>query len=427
MYDKAHMLGRVDLVIIDECHLVPRRGNGMYLRFLKEMRVISPHVKVIGMTATPYRLDSGLLTSGENRIFTEAAYTADIGELVAEGYLCPLVSKQGAARADTSHIRVRYGEFVEADLAAAMDTEILVRGAVDETLELCRCRNKWLIFCTSVEHAHHVRDEVASRGIQCGLVTGETTAYDRSRTLDDFRGGSLRAVVNVNVLTTGFDAPDIDAIVMLRPTLSTGLYVQMLGRGMRPHPSKNNTLVLDFAGNVMRHGPIDCISVKGEKKTENGQAPMKPCPSCKSIVHISRRECPDCGFIFAVEDRGAAKHSTRASTAPVMQCIARKPEQIEVDSIEYEIHKKRGSPNSLKVIYNCGLMQYCEWICLEHDGYARRKACDWWATRSNEPPPATVAEAILASGTLRKPNAITVDFSKRYPSVTRCTFKNNGV
>ena len=120
-------------------------------------------------------------------------------------------------------------------------------------------------------------------GIECGWVDGHTSAREREETIARFRSGELRHLANVNVLTTGFDAPNVDCVALLRPTASPGLYYQMVGRGFRLAPGKADCLVLDFGGNVMRHGPVDDLQMRDRNPTGR-PAPMKECPGCNALV-----------------------------------------------------------------------------------------------------------------------------------------------
>src|SRR5262249_45525244 len=188
-------------------------------------------------------------------------------------------------------------EFIAGQLQAAVDRESITDTAVDEILAYGEGRRSWLVFCSGVEHATHVAAALRGRGVSCATIFGDTPPAERDRTIAAFKRGEIRALASMGVLTTGFNAPSVDLIAMLRPTKSVGLYVQMVGRGTRLAPGKQNCLVLDFAGNVARHGPVD--AVKPARSAEgDGPPPSKVCPDCDSIVAAAARQCPDCGHQF---------------------------------------------------------------------------------------------------------------------------------
>ncbi len=303
VYKRACELDAFDLVIVDECHLIPEEGDGMYRQFLTDARKVNPNLRVIGLTATPYRMKSGLICGPDN-ILNEVCYEVGIRELIRDGYLCPLVTKAGRQKADTSELHIRGGEFVAGELEDLMDQDALVEAACAEIVEQTRARQACLIFASGVRHGQHVASVLAEKhGIECGFVCGDTSGGQRAELLARFRGvpsdglferSPLKYLCNVNVLTTGFDAPNVDCVALLRPTMSPGLYYQMVGRGFRLHPGKKDCLVLDFGGNVLRHGPVDQIRVR-ERDGDGGEAPVKECPACHSLVAAGYASCPDCG------------------------------------------------------------------------------------------------------------------------------------
>lgn len=400
-----------DIVIIDEAHLVSKKADTMYGRFMAALRKHNPKMKVVGLTATHYRMDSGLLTDGETRIFTDIAYEADVGDLIKAGWLCPLVAKNGATKADLSKVHTRGGEFVPSELQHAMDKAELIEGALDEVATYATDRNHILGFCAGVEHAQHCAERCRARGWTAAYVSGDMTSYERDRIIGDFKAGRVRFLFNAMLLTTGFDAPHIDCILMLRPTKSTGLYVQIMGRGLRKHPSKENTLVLDFAGNVERHGPIDQIKVK--KKREKGEgvsvAPVKECPSCHELLMTMVMKCPQCGHEFPA----SAPHGTEASEA-VLVAALQEPKVYTVDSVEYEYHDKMGKAPSMKVTYWCGPSGFTEWVPIEDTrSYVKKHAIYWFYARGITCP-AKVADALAMGTSIPAPDTITVKPDGKY-------------
>jgi DNA repair protein RadD len=368
VYRRACELDTFDLVIVDECHLIPPEGEGMYRQFLADLKVVNPQLRIIGLTATPFRMKSGMICS-EDHFLNAVCYEIGIRELIRDGYLCPLVSKAGSQRADTSGLHVRGGEFVADEVEQLMDQDELVESACREIVQYIQDSKARLIFASGIKHAQHVvRVLNEKHGIECGFVCGETPARDRDELLARFRGVAsdglferkpLKYLANVNVLTTGFDAPNIDCIALLRPTMSPGLYSQMVGRGFRLHPGKENCLVLDFGGNVLRHGPVDQIKVKEAPAAVTGEAPAKECPECHSVIAAGYAVCPDCGYKFPPPER--QKHEAKASEAGILsgQVTTR---VYTVRDVIFSVHTKRGAddgaPKTMRVDYDVGFYDY---------------------------------------------------------------------
>jgi superfamily II DNA or RNA helicase len=242
VYKRACELDAFDLIIVDEVHMVPADGEGMYRQFLSDMKAINPNVRVIGLTATPFRMKSGMICAPEN-ILNHVCYEVGVRELIVQGFLCPLKTKSGTAKADTSNLHVRAGEFVAEEVETLMDTEHLVESACTEIVELTSERKSVLVFAAGIAHANHVAEVLRGKyGADVATVFGDTPYEERDSVIKRFKTGGIKFLVNVNVLTTGFDAPNVDCIVLLRPTMSPGLYYQMVGRGFRIHPEKSNCI-----------------------------------------------------------------------------------------------------------------------------------------------------------------------------------------
>jgi DNA repair protein RadD len=436
VYRKAALFGDVGIVIVDECHLVPRGDSGMYHTFFDGLREVNPHLCVIGMSATPFRLDSGNLHEGDDRLFDGIAYEVPVRRLVKEDYLCRLVSRIGKHKVDVSAVHTRGGDFVESELEAAMNTDENVEAAVDEFLGRCAERHRMIVFCCGVAHAHTVAASLRRRGVAVGTVTGDTPRHERDNILADFQAGLLRAVTNCNVLTTGFDCPSIDAVIMLRPTMSTGLYIQQAGRGMRIAQGKTDCLVLDYAGNIMRHGPVDDVSVGIQYK--NGTPRYKECPQCYAPIPTGCRTCPECQYEYPPpEKRRVFLANSTASALNIMgterEYDAERDEVVDmgygmintpVHYMSYQIHQSSPfKPRTLQVTYHCARRErFKEWVCFEHEEgtYPRRKAEQWWRLRSGVECPDTCEQAATMSPSLKRPLRITVDMSEKYARVTAC-------
>ena len=382
-------------MLVDEAHMIPAEGDGMYRQFLAEAKTVCPHLRIVGFTATPFRMKTGPICTPDG-FLNHTCYEVGVRELIVQGFLCPLITKAGVNKVDTSEVHVRGGEFVAGELEDLMDDDRLVESASGETVAYASDRKAVLIFASGIRHGEHIDRVLREKhNIECGFVTGETPTAQRDAILSRFRRGELKYLCNVNVLTTGFDAPHIDCVALVRPTMSPGLYYQMVGRGFRLFAGKQNCLILDFGGNVLRHGPVDQINVV-ERPRGDGEAPVKECPECNSLIAAGYAICPHCGYAFPPPVR--QKHEAKATTVGILTGQATDTEY-EVQDISYSVHKKRGAdddaPRSMRVDYRLGLNHWqSEFICVEHDGYARQKAIAWWRQRSPDPVPDTAERAV---------------------------------
>jgi DNA repair protein RadD len=415
VFRSPERLGRRDLVLIDECHLVPHDGAGMYRSLLDALRNVVPDVRVCGFSATPFRLDSGRLDEGDGKIFDSVIFDYHIGRGIADGWLSPLSSKATNTTIDARGVGRRGGEFIASELEAAADDETKINAACDEIVELGTNRRCWLIFWCGISHATHVRDALRARGIACEAVFGETPQDDRKRIISEFKAGHIRCVVNVMVLTTGFNVPQVDLLVMLRPTLSTGLYVQMVGRGTRKADGKTDCLILDFARNVYRHGPVDQVNVSIAGRAGGTGAGVKvdsvnanECPDCGELNALTAKLCVACDYEFP-QPRPQAKHATTAEAVPI---LAGAPAWLPVRGVSFHRHLKFNNPDApptLRVEFLCGLSVYADYVALEHRGPARTFAERFWFAHGGEQPvPASVDEALERVHELDRPFELTV-------------------
>ena len=420
VYQKACELGVFDLILIDEAHLLPESGEGMYRTFLKEAKVVNPNVRLIGFTATPYRLSSGMICKPEN-LLNHICYEKGIKELINEGYLCRIHTKVPAQKIDCSKIHVRNGEFRADEVAELFSTETVVHSIFTDIFRKTHDRNKILVFCADVAQATLFQREI-QRVADVGLITGETPSHERAELIARFQdkptgllneSKPLRWLVNVNVLTTGFDAPNIDCVVLARPTLSPGLYYQMTGRGFRLAPGKTDCLVLDYGGNIGRHGCVDAIRIKTKSGgILGGEAPIRECPECHTILSISVSRCDVCGYIFPMPEPESKLDATASKDGILSGQI--KETEYEVLHVAYSKHyKKNGTPDdppTLRVDYEVAVNTFVQkWVCPEHKGWAwSNKFVPWWSRRTDIKPPTTVDEALHYSHSLAVPQRITV-------------------
>ena len=366
---KARELGHIDLVIIDECHLVNHKDEGGYRGLLEQLKAINPAIRVVGLTATPYRLGHGLITD-KPALFDALIEPISIEELIYKGYLSTLRSKVTKAKLDTTGVHKRGGEFIESELQAAVDTDDKNQAVVQEVMALAGERKAWLFFCAGVKHAEHIAEALRQQGVTAACVTGDTPKKQRDEMIADFKAGKLQALTNANVLTTGFDYPDIDLVVMLRPTMSASLYVQMAGRGMRVKSHTDHCLVLDFAGVVATHGPITNVQPPKKGGDGNGEAPLKVCENCDELVHISVMVCPACQHPFPV--REAKKLQLHDD-----DIMGLEGQELEVTSWAWRKHiSKQSGKEMLAVTYYGSLSDapITEYLPIAHEGYAGQSA-----------------------------------------------------
>lgn len=440
VWNKIGLIGHVDVVLVDECHLIPTKSNTMYGQFFRVLREVNPDLKIVGLTATPFRLDSGRLDEGDDRMFDRVVYTYGIADGVLDGYLAPLSSKETAMELSTKGVGRLGGDYKQSALQAAVDKFDVTRQAVDEIVAKGADRRSWLCFCSGVEHTEHVRDEIRSRGISCETITGETPKDERRRIIEDFKSYRIRALTNNSVLTTGFNHKGVDLLAFLRPTLSASLYLQMAGRGTRvlyapgmsldtpeqrraaiaagPKPS---CLVLDFAGLVDKHGPVDMVQPK-EPGSGEGDAPIKICPQegfdkhgnkgCGEKLHASVRICSCCGFEFDIDD--SPKITAQAAAAPIMSTA--EPETRTVASRTFRHHPgKDGKPDSVKVTFMVGMTAINEWCCPGHKGYPKSKSDRWWMAHGGQRPfPSSSLEWLERQGELHETVEIKVKPNGKY-------------
>ena len=410
VYNKALSFEPFDMIIVDEAHRIPTSGDGKYRKFIADCKLVNPNVRIAGFTATPYRLGCGPVCH-KDHILNAICYEADVGKLIDDGYLCKLRSKCGEAAPDLENVRRQgRGDYVVNELAKAVNNDNLIRNSVTDALAHIRAENRRSViwFCVDVAHTEAVRMELVNQGVYAKSVTGHTPDAERDRIVRDFDQRRFQHLCNCNCFTEGFNVKHVDCIVLLRPTLSKGLYVQMVGRGLRLHPDKTDCLILDYARCIETHGPIDCI--------DGGRVRLATCQKCRNVFSWAVRKCPECGWeipkqeIETVEreERERKMHEERAAQLAI---LGREPETLEVDDVSISRHVKEGSPDSLRVTYRCGLRTFSEWLCFGHEGYARQKAAAWWAARFVGLPP-SVDEACqdlwLASRIKARTKTITV-------------------
>jgi len=410
--NNPHIFGHRDIIFIDEAHLINTDDASMYLTCLATMKLINPHIKIIGLTATPFRMGQGMITDGG--IFTDIVHDLcsmeNFNQLIADGYLAPLVPLRTKIELDISNVGMSKGDFNQGQLQHAVDVAEVTWNGLRELVEAAKDRRSWLIFASGIEHAEHIAEMLGQFGIDCAAVHSKQSPEYNDKAIAAFKDFSLRAIVNYGKLTTGFNHPAIDAIAMFRPTQSVPLWVQMLGRGTRPTNGKKNCLVLDYARNTPCLGPINDPMIPRKKGGGGGEVPVKVCDFCGVFNHIKNKTCSHCETEFSFEikiTKSAGHHELIKSDLPIIEIF-------EVDRVIYNKHQKsQVSTPCLKAVYYTGIRSFTEWLFPQSTkGPGKHFFKQWWKQRSEIPPPNTVEEALQYVTMLKKPKTVKVWVNK---------------
>lgn len=386
------------IIIQDECHLTSHKESTTYRKFFNEILSINPNARFIGLTASPFRADTGRLDEGENRFYEEVIYELEMRWMIDNGFLCKPITPKGLTHIDTTGVGTRAGDYIESQLEIVVDNDDLIQSCINQIMLYGVDRKKWLIFTPGVKTCEKVRDQIRLRGISCEMILGTTPKEERKNILDQYRSGVIKCLVNVALLTTGVDVPAIDLIAGLRPMKSPVLYQQTVGRGLRIHPEKSDLLYLDFGGVIEELGPLDAIDIRKRASTKQDdierQAPTKVCPACGAECAIAQKWCFNCSYEFPVSQ---GLNKTADKDRNIMSFGD--PETKFVIKMSYAPHKSKKNPDgpkTLRVSYVCLDGKYDEYVCFGHKGYARDKAVSWHnRMRPDVPVPPTAEESAL--------------------------------
>lgn len=421
MIKNPSIFGHRDICFVDEAHLISQDESSQYLTFLATMRLINPNLKVIGLTATPFRMGMGMLTDGG--LFTDIIHDLtkmnEFNRLIAENYLSPLVPMRTKTELDVSNVGMIKNEFIASQLQHAVDKYEITYAGLQELVTAGQNRKSWLIFSSGIEHSNHIAEILAKFGVECASVHSKQTDEYNDSAIKAFKSNRLRAISCFSKLTTGFNHPSIDLIGDFRPTMSIPLHIQKLGRGTRPAVGKSNCLVLDYGRNVPRLGAVNDPIIPKKKGEKTGDLPVKLCDSCGAYNHISARKCCACGVEFTFQVKIVAKPGTTEilrSDAPIVEIF-------NVDNVVYtKKENKNGKPPYIRVVYMCGMQSFSENVFPQHTGYARKLFSNWWKQRHQTEPPQLVDEALHYISQLRKPKRIKVWCNRVYPEVLSCEY-----
>lgn len=424
------LLGRRGLVIIDECHLVSDSETTTYRKVLEALRSECPSMRVLGLTATPYRMKGGRLVEQENPVFTDEVYdlTRSFERLIGEGYLSRVITMRPEKVIDLTGIHTKMGDFARGEIEKRLSEGDTLREACRIVRDVAarQGRRAWIFFVTGIANGEIVKAILDEMEIKAAAVNSSHPQEENDAALTAFREGRLTALVSADQLTTGFDAPNIDLIAMLRPTKSVGLYVQMVGRGLRVAPGKKDCLVLDFARNIERLGPINDpfvpASGAGGKETpeeakerEKAQR-MKTCPDCEAYVRAWEKFCPYCGHDFSVMELTAEGmdaeilsllHETYGFT------VARGHALVTLTGMRLRKHTGTSGIPCVRMELSYRdrdrKRNASVYLCFDHKGRPRRQAMRRWQLfRGQMPAPSSVDEALERGKELKTPLALDI-------------------
>ena len=280
-----------DLVVWDEVHHIGARTWGkVYENYAKAYH--------IGLTATPCRMDG----TGLDKWFSKMVLGPSVQWLIDNGYLSKY-KMFAPSKIDTSSVHSRMGDYITSELLAIVDRPTITGDAIKHYKKLCFGKRA-IVFCVSIEHSKHVVEQFNNAGIPAEHIDGETHKDMRDAAIKKFSDGKILILSNVDLVGEGFDLPAIEAGILLRPTQSLGMYIQQIGRPMRPSSGKECAYILDHAGNCQRHGlPCDdrewtLTGYKAKKKGAEGTIKIKTCPRCYAVQLPGRDKCLYCGYEF---------------------------------------------------------------------------------------------------------------------------------
>jgi len=409
-------LDGVAVIIVDECDEISSDEESQYQTFF----AACGNPQIIGFTATAFRTGTGKITWGEEII------NIPIAPLFAAGYLTPPTNKIGTTL-DLSHVDVRLGDYVQSQLDKIYDDPDLLAISVRKIKQYSAERSSVLIFCQSLRHCDILANAMEYNGMPCVTVSGDTDKEELGFTLEDFDRGTIKYLLNCQLLTRGYDMPAVDMIVLLLATKSKRKFEQMLYRGTRLHPNKKDFLVLDMGNNFATHGSLGSpVLVSGSKEAFKYMGRI--CPECEEYVTpLTARECTDCGYQFPEPERPKVSHDSEADTTSATVYTGT-IDSYEVSDVLYKRHKgKANKPDTLRVDYYCGFGKYgnvSEWLSVmpEASQWARDKAKAFFKARGNEigdPSEYEFDDLLWHAEKLKKPVRVTIDHSGEFPRIIR--------
>jgi DNA repair protein RadD len=427
IYKRADELGKINAVIVDEAHQLSFDQDSQYQQLIRGLQQNNPSVRLFGLTATPFRSD-GVIHGSVRSLFSRMSYVLPLSDMFDREWLTRPVTLPSDS-VDMTGVKITAGEYNRAEAQSKFLGYWSQNQKTAEILATANSKNRksCIVFCSGVAHAELVFHELTQLGESACIVTGDTLPLIRETHLQQFKEGKKRWIINVDVLTTGFDATRIDYIVSARATQSAGLFSQIIGRGLRLHNGKKECFVTDFGGNVDRFGPIDSpLYGEGfikEPTGKTGEPPKRVCPKCFEIFAAGKKICPKCGLELPEKEKVMVSTKTEITVKTSVHTVVHEDFKVwkgretgEVGKDMKPIRKKDTLlvQYKLKVDEGADLGDRKRWtrafLCPEHTGYARDKFVEWWNKRSTTHAPETIDEAmeLIGAGVLAKTLTVSI-------------------
>jgi len=430
---------RCDMLVIDEAHRISVGTNSQYDQTINILKGKSPNMRIIGCTATVGRLGHGYVygdrcAKGAVNLFPRLNYQIKYSTLLKLGYLCELrgkISNADQLESDLSYISTTGGDYVLDKLGEIMSYEVHTHTAVEAIHEHCKDYKMICVFCCTISHAELLCDLLGS---ECTTVHSQLSPLDRQINMADWESGNKRICTSINILSEGIDIPSLQCLVMVRPTLSSTLFLQSVGRVLRLHPSKDHGFLLDLSGNSARFGTdLDNVKIgipKAVAKEILKNDPLiKICPLCEHEVFISLKTCPNCGFNWPTESIIEANHVPELKEVKFQPKERELPKWYDVHDMHVEMHESRKNGKFLgRIEFECGLFRANMWLCFSdfYSGYAVTKAREKWEMLVGYVPFPEGVDEFMECQTLVKPKRILVTVDTEYPDILEFEFEKPG-
>jgi len=290
-----------DLIIVDECH---HSAAGSWQTILDYY----PEAKLLGVTATPVRLDGKALGKKAGGYYEAIIPGPTIRKLIELKYLTQPVVFAPPSLVDLTKVKTRFGDYSKRDLANAMDKPVIVGDAIKHYINICDGVPA-IAFCASVKHAEELALKFNEKGIPSASIDGKLDDYTRRSRIHGLAEGKIRILTSCEIVSEGTDIPKVGAAILLRPTQSLGLYLQQVGRVLRPYPGKKHSIILDHVGNTLRHGMPDEVRSwnlnEGVRPKKNGEVVprFRQCEKCFFCFGLHLTECPNCKHPVTIQHR----------------------------------------------------------------------------------------------------------------------------